>query len=212
MYSFYMNCKHKRKRALTAQLPDFWLAPRQVLAPALVLMADLREQLVYLILWSCGQVPPCSGAPAHTHTTHASTDLCLRQSTAQQNMWDVFSAYCLLIGTEGRSVDLLTVKSMPIVSYCRWTLSARSSKSLTIEGFSRDMVGLRPECTMAGHVRAMQSQSCRLARHTPPWFPNRQYKAPCNGRGKKVIPAVYNCSLYVYVCIIHCNALAICFI
>lgn len=67
---------------------------------------------------------------------------------------------------------------MPIVSYWRWTLSARSSKSLTMEGFSRDMAGLRPERTSADHVTVMQSQSCRLARQTPPWFPNRQYRAP----------------------------------
>ena len=73
----------------------------------------------------------------------------------------------------------LTEKSMPIVSYWRWILSARSSKSRTMEGFSRDMAELRPDRTMAGHVRAMHSQSCKLARHTPLWFPKRQYKAPC---------------------------------
>lgn len=67
---------------------------------------------------------------------------------------------------------------MPMVSYCRWILSARSSKSRTMEGFSSDMAELRPERTMAGHVRAMQSQSCRLARLTPLWFPRRQYNAP----------------------------------
>lgn len=72
----------------------------------------------------------------------------------------------------------LTEKSMPMVSYWRWILSARSSKSRTIEGFSRDMAELRPERTTAGHVRAMHSQSCKLARHTPLWFPRRQYKAP----------------------------------
>lgn len=47
-----------------------------------------------------------------------------------------------------------------------------------MEGFSRDMAELRPERTMAGHVRAMHSQSCRLAKHTPLWLPRRQYKAP----------------------------------
>lgn len=72
----------------------------------------------------------------------------------------------------------LTEKSKPMVSYWRWILSARSSKSRTIEGFSRDMEGLMPERTTAGHVRAMQSQYCRVARQTPEWFPNRQYKAP----------------------------------
>lgn len=77
--------------------------------------------------------------------------------------------------------DVLTAKSMPMVSYWRWILSARSSKSRTMEGFSRDMAELRPERTMAGHVRAMQSQSCKLARHTPPWFPRKQYKAPWRG-------------------------------
>lgn len=65
-----------------------------------------------------------------------------------------------------------------MVSYWRWTLSAKSSKSRTIEGFSRDMEGLMPERTMAGHVRAMHSQYCRVARQIPQWFPKRQYKAP----------------------------------
>lgn len=67
---------------------------------------------------------------------------------------------------------------MPMVSYCRWILSARSSKRRTMDDFSRYMDGLMPERTMAGHVRAMQSQYCRLARQIPERFPNRQYKAP----------------------------------
>lgn len=73
----------------------------------------------------------------------------------------------------------LTAKSSPMVSYCRWIFSARSSKSLTMDGFSKDMALLSPEETIAGQVCAMQSQSCRLAKHTPLWFPRRQYKAPC---------------------------------
>lgn len=82
-----------------------------------------------------------------------------------------------------KNLCLLTTKSRPIVSYCRWIFSARSSKSRTIDGFSRDMALLRPDETMAGHVCTMQSQSCRLARHTPLWFPRRQYKAPCGEGG-----------------------------
>lgn len=73
---------------------------------------------------------------------------------------------------------ILTVKSSPIVSYCRWIFSARSSKSLTMDGFSRDIALLSPEETIAGQVWTMQSQSWRFARHTPLWFPRRQYKAP----------------------------------
>lgn len=73
----------------------------------------------------------------------------------------------------------LTAKSSPMVSYCRWIFSAKSSKSRTMDGFSKDMALLSPEETIAGHVCAIQSQSCRLAKHTPLWFPRRQYKAPC---------------------------------
>ncbi len=88
----------------------------------------------------------------------------------------------------------LTVKSIPMVSYWRWILSARSSKSRTTEDFSRDIEGLIPERTMAGHVRAIQSQYCRLARQIPEWFPNRQYRAPW--RRVKKTDKIWSCSIF----------------
>lgn len=107
--------------------------------------------------------PPASNIPAKILGT--------------QHFWQYLDATiskdCL-----GLHICTLTSKSSPIVSYCQWIFSARSSNSRTIEGFSRDIALLSPEETIAGQVCTTQSQSWIFAKHTPLWFPRRQYKAP----------------------------------
>lgn len=93
----------------------------------------------------------------------------------------------------------LTAKSNPIVSYCLWIFSARSSKSRTMDGFSRDIAWLSPEETIAGHVCAMQSQSWRFAKHTPLWFPRRQYKAPYKTKNVILKKSNMHCSYDIYI-------------
>lgn len=102
-----------------------------------------------------------------------------RGRSGQRGAAHSYKKYQVMVAFWWLMITLLTVKLIPIVSCWRRILSVMSSSRRPIEGFSRLIVGDKPQRTRAGHTCPTHSQSLALAIGIPLYIPRRQYRAPC---------------------------------